>query len=202
MSLFLESIYVKNRLAPLISYHQTRYQACLNAHFPKANCVNLMDFLAHAPADNQVYKLRIIYSNKIEKFEFIPYYQKEITSLVAIEDKSISYQWKYANRRVFVDLKSNFSKHTELIITQNGLITDSSYSNLVFEKSGKFFTPEKPLLKGVQRQFLLDQQLIIPSTIHKNEITDYDFVYLINAMQTITNCIKLKTNSIDTKYVS
>ncbi|MEA1874248.1 MAG: aminotransferase class IV [Bacteroidota bacterium] len=193
---FIESIYIKNGLAPLISYHQARYQACLHAHFPNAKHIELKTLLANAPIDNQVYKLRIVYSNKIDGFEFIPYHQKKITSLVVIEDKSINYQWKYANRNAFDNLKANYSKDTELIITQNGLITDSSYSNLVLEKEGKRYTPVTPLLNGVQRQFLLDHRCIIPKAIHKNRITDYDSIYLINAMQNINNCIKLNTDSI------
>ena len=55
-------------------------------------------------------------------------------------------------------------KHADdIIIVKNGLVTDSFYANLAFLKNGIWFTPETPLLLGVQRQFLLSQKTIQPN---------------------------------------
>ncbi len=50
----------------------------------------------------------------------------------------------------------------DIIITKNGNITDSSFSNLVFESSdGALFTPETYLLEGgTKRKFLLKNGII------------------------------------------
>ena len=202
MSQFLESIYVKNGIAPLISYHQARYEACIKTHFTDARITCLSKLLKQAPKDNTIYKLRIVYSKKIEKVEFIPYIQRKITALKIIEDNSIEYHWKYADRKIFNNYKKNLNPETEIIIVQNGRITDSSYSNLVLEKDGKFYTPIKPLLNGVQRQYLLDYNRIIPSIIPVNTIIKYENIRLINAMQSINDCVKLKTQGINPNYVS
>ncbi|MDA3911256.1 MAG: aminotransferase class IV [Bacteroidales bacterium] len=202
MSRFLESIYVKNGIAPLISYHQARYEACVNSHYPKVRAKPLSDLLKQAPKDNIIYKLRILYSEKIEQVEFIPYKQRNITALQIIEDNSIDYHWKYADRHVFYRLKAKLQPETEIIIAQNGFLTDSSYSNLIFEKDGKLYTPSTPLLNGVQRQYLLDNNIITTRNIHVSTIGDYESIRLINAMQDIANCKKLKTDLINRNYVS
>jgi 4-amino-4-deoxychorismate lyase len=202
MSRFLESIYVKNGIAPLIAYHQARYESCLMAHYPKMSTPPLSEIVKQAPKDNRIYKLRILYSEKIEQIEFIPYKQRKINALQVIEDNRIDYHWKYANRQVFDKYKAKFNTETDILITQNGLLTDSSYSNLVLEKNGTFYTPKTPLLNGVQRQYLLDNKRIDTRDIHVSTIHEYESIRLINAMQNINNCIKLKTQVINFHYVS
>ncbi len=201
MSLFLESIYVKNGVAPLISYHQARYEACLKSHYPKAKSELLSKFLKQAPKDNAIYKLRILYSEKNKTVEFIQYKQKNITSLIAIEDNSLDYQWKYADRRLFDKLKSKLKSEIDILIVQNGLVTDSSYSNLIFEKKGNLYTPSTPLLKGVQRQYLLDQGIITSRKIPIDTIGEYESIRLINAMQNLNESVKLNIKAIEHNYV-
>lgn len=195
MSRFLESIHVKQGVAELISYHQARYNACMQYHFPNAPKANLSELLKHAPATEQTYKLRIEYSHKIEKIEFIPYQTRCIESLKLIEVEDLKYDWKYADRSHIDSLQTKIANQ-EIIIVQNCLVTDSSYSNLVFERKGKLYTPRKPLLYGVRREKLIQTGKIHLTDISASEISSYEFVYLINGLLSLENAPKLSTKQI------
>jgi 4-amino-4-deoxychorismate lyase len=86
------------------------------------------------------------------------------------------------------------NSHQEIIIVKSGYITDSSFSNLVFEKSGYLHTPETPLLAGVQRENLLNQGIITPKKINLKTVHEYENIYLINALLSIEQGIKLPTS--------
>ena len=70
----------------------------------------------------------------------------------------------------------------DIIIIRNGLVTDSYYANLCFEKKGELFTPVVPLLNGTKRMKLISEKKIIPIDIKPKEINSYDRIHLINAM--------------------
>lgn len=195
MSRFLESIHVKQGVAELISYHQARYEACMHHHYPNAPKTNLKNLLKHAPTTEQTYKLRIEYSYKIEKIEYIPYQTRQIESYKLIDAEHLKYDWKYADRSDINALHTKVANQ-EIIIVQNGLITDSSYSNIVFERKGKLFTPLKPLLHGVRREYLLKTGKIHPIDISVSEISLYESVYLINGLLALENAPKLSTKQI------
>ncbi|MDX9791404.1 MAG: hypothetical protein RBT61_11275 [Candidatus Kapabacteria bacterium] len=70
----------------------------------------------------------------------------------------------------------------EPIFVKNGFVTDSSYTNLVFESDDGFFTPDSPLLEGTKRAALLDSGLIKSIAININSLSRYNKVHLINSM--------------------
>jgi len=70
----------------------------------------------------------------------------------------------------------------DVLIIRNGLVTDTSYCNIIFENEMGLFSPQNPLLKGVQRDFLLQQRKIETAIIGVDDIKKYSFFYLINAM--------------------
>ena len=71
----------------------------------------------------------------------------------------------------------------DILIVKNSLITDTSYTNVVFEDSNeKLYTPTSTLLPGTKRKQLLDAGIIHEKKIHVNDIKLYKGVYLINAM--------------------
>ena len=73
------------------------------------------------------------------------------------------------------------------IITVNGVITDTSFCNIVLENKEGLFTPTKPLLHGTKRALLIDENIIQTRHITIEELNNYQHVYLINAMIEIDN---------------
>jgi 4-amino-4-deoxychorismate lyase len=84
----------------------------------------------------------------------------------------------------------------EILITRNGLITDTSYSNVVFGQGEQYFTPESTLLNGTKRQKLLQEGKITEKRIDRNSLIEYDRIYLINAMLDITDGVSLPIDRI------
>ncbi|MBP7901686.1 MAG: aminotransferase class IV [Spirochaetes bacterium] len=76
----------------------------------------------------------------------------------------------------------------EIIILKNGMVTDSSFSNLAFYDSGKWFTPETFLLNGIMRQKLLADNIIHEKKIAVNDMKKYEKISFINSMLDLGEC--------------
>ena len=107
-------------------------------------------------------KCRIIYSNEIESIEYELYKPRLIRSLKLVYDDTIDYSFKYKARDSLNQLLKIRGNADEILIVQQGLITDTSFSNIVFLKEEKWFTPESQLLPGTRRQAYLQDNTIIP----------------------------------------
>ncbi|MEG1580770.1 MAG: aminotransferase class IV, partial [Bacteroidaceae bacterium] len=96
----------------------------------------------------------------------------------------LDYHFKYEDRSRMNALKSTHCTLAgeDILILQDGFVTDTSFCNVVFENRRGLFTPSTPLLHGTKRQYLLDTGRIQACLIRESEILQYENVYLINAM--------------------
>ena len=133
----------------------------------------------------QKIKCRVTYSETIESIEFESYIPRIIRSLELVFDDSIDYGFKYRDRSALKALLDRRGDADEVLIVKNGLVTDTSYSNIVFLRDGKWFTPLVPLLPGTRRADYLQKKLIFPLNITPREIVQFEEARLINAMQSI-----------------
>ena len=178
----IESIKVFDRKLWNIEYHNARMNKSRRELFHSVDEIDLSD-LIRIPRElsNNLFKCRVLYSEKIHDVEFHPYAIRPITKLNAVYDDSISYDHKYEDRR-------NIQKHLcradagEILIVKNGFITDTSYSNVVFSDFTNLFTPVTPLLKGTKRAKLLEIGRIREEEIRLTDLQKFKYVYLINAL--------------------
>ena len=70
----------------------------------------------------------------------------------------------------------------EVVIIRNGLLTDTSYSNIALFDGRHWVTPRQPLLRGTMRQSLLDAGVLTEQDIKAEDWSSYRRVSLINAM--------------------
>ncbi len=84
----------------------------------------------------------------------------------------------------------------DILIVNKGLITDTSYSNVVFRKDNMYFTPNFPLLNGTKRQKLIENRIIEEAVINVETIKQYDRVWLINALLDIEDDVSLSVEQI------
>lgn len=181
MSLFLESIKIQNGQPQLLEWHQKRVNNTLKSHRYPASFSLKQAFSLLPPIDEQLYKWRIIYGKQgITSSEVIPYTTRKIARFRLVE-ANISYDFKYAIRENLDTLKTT-SPSEEIIIVKNRLITDTSYSNLIFLRNSTWYTPNSFLLNGVQRQFLLAQHKIISREIRREDLHLFSHFAMINAM--------------------
>lgn len=133
--------------------------------------------------DRMVRKLRIVYSDIIENYSADPYVRKTIHKVRLVHDDTIEYPFKYENREAIDRLFAERGDCDDVIICKNGLITDSSYSNIVIADISGFYTPSSSLLEGCMRKLLLDEQKITTRQISVNDLFNYRYIYFVNAMR-------------------
>jgi 4-amino-4-deoxychorismate lyase len=185
MSLLFESIKVVNKKLQLISFHNERLNRSRHALFgckDELNLANLIDI----PTDitNEVYKCKVIYSDKIKDVEFRKYNTRNIEKLNLVNDDEIDYSYKYLDRSVLDDLVSKHCKDNgdDILIIKNGRITDTSYSNIALFNGKEWHTPKFPLLRGTKRAKLLYDKRIIEKDIMVYDLQNYEQIILINSM--------------------
>lgn len=192
----LETIKVFQRKVWNIEYHNARMNRSRRELFHLETELDLTDFI-RIPRElsNNLFKCRVTYSEVIHNIEFHPYTIRPITKLYAVYDDSLLYDHKYEDRR-------NIQKHLckaddgEILIVKNGLITDTSYSNVVFSDYKNFFTPSIPLLKGTKREKLLESGRIREEEIRVTDLQKFKCVYLVNALIDLDDKIRVPIENI------
>jgi len=178
--LLLETVRIEEGEICNLSYHQKRMDRSREALMESFSPLHLAESL-HIPDAHGLYRCRILYSQTIEKIEYLPYTPKPVNVLKTV-DSDISYRYKYANRSELDALLHAHPAADEVIIIQDGLVTDTTISNLAFFKEGEWFTPQIPLLEGTMREKLLDQGVLKPQKIRKEDLSGYTHIALLNAL--------------------
>ncbi len=183
---FIETIYYKNDEMPLLQWHEQRFAKTQIAHFGKLIHLSLQEYitlkLPENLTENQVYKIRIVYSENNISVEVAPYLKKEITRLHLVENNTIDYSFKYLDRTELERMKVPFEQNEEIIIVKNERLTDTSFTNIALFNGNEWHTPKMPLLEGTQRAFLLNQKTIVPQHIDVDSLYQYAKIRLFNAM--------------------
>ena len=97
-------------------------------------------------------------------------------------DDTINYNLKFENREKINQLFAKREQCDEILIVKNGLVTDTSFCNILFFNGKKWLTPEKPLLKGIQRQFLINNEIVETANISPSDLHNFTKARLVNAM--------------------
>jgi 4-amino-4-deoxychorismate lyase len=182
MSLLLESIKLLNGEFYNLSYHEFRMNRSLKALFGEGNITLEKLLLQHEYPKDGWYKCRICYDDKSRDVEFLPYTPKSISSLKIVNDDRIQYEHKFEDRAALNKLLTLRDTCDDILIIQKGFVTDTSFSNIAFRKGSVWVTPWTTLLKGTQRQKLIDEQKVLVEDIHVEDIKKFDACRVINAL--------------------
>ncbi len=194
---FIETIRVKDGIADF-ALNEKRYLKTLRDFYPEATPENFSEIVrTNAKLGcNGTYKLRIEYSDKIEKVEIAKYAPKKIDSLKVVDGGDINYAYKFADRSRLNEIAAQKGECGDVIICKNGFVCDSSYANLLFEKSGKFYTPKTRLLNGTKLAKLIAKKKVVETEICKSDIKNFDSVYFVNAMLDIADSVKIPVKNV------
>ena len=183
MSLLLESIKLIDGEFRNLFYHERRMNRALKFLCGVQEYFNLEEFLQNLDwPEKGLFKCRMVYDDNSRDVEFIPYEYKTINSLRVVEHDRVSYEFKYAERRVInrlYDLRKNCD---DVLIVKRGLVTDTSYANILFRRGKYWYTPWSALLKGTMRANLLERDLIQEEEIRPEDIKTFETFKIINAM--------------------
>lgn len=194
---FIEVLKVKNGVFIDIQNQLERIYRTTLCVFSKPLTVNLTNNMIPVDLRNELVKCRIVYAKEIISIDFEVYKMRNVQSLALVENNTIEYSYKYQNRDEINELLSQHDNCDDILIVKNTLVTDTSYSNVVFKDfDGKLYTPESTLLAGTKRQNLLDADIIYKKAISINDIKSYMGVYLINAMMDIEDNVFVNVDSI------
>ena len=178
-----ESICVENYQIKLSEFHQKRMDNSYLKLFNVKNKWSIKKIFESLKIESKnKYKLRINYSQSKYSISLNKYFKKKISSLQCLELNDYSYDLKYTDRSVIDKNYKLKSLSDDILIIKNGFVTDSSYCNIVFFDGLSWVTPKYPLLKGVQRNFLLKNKKIFKKKIKVSDISKYKSFVLINSM--------------------
>ena len=131
----------------------------------------------------EMYKCRVTYDRMIREVQVLPYQPRSVKSLKISEDSEIEYNYKYADRSRLEELLRMKGDCDDILIVKNGCVTDTSYSNIIFQSGdGSWITPDTPLLRGTMRQFLMEEGRISEQRIMLNDLACFSRARLINCM--------------------
>ena len=199
MNQFVETIKIKEGKAMALPYHQARMERTIRHFFPSLNAttmpcleeiitpreelINPREELIIPRVNIKLFKCRVVYGEQgVEAVEYTPYTMRTIRTLKIIEANDIDYSYKSTDRTELNRLTAQKGDCDDIVIVKNGLITDTSFTNLAIFDGHHWLTPAHPLLAGTKRAFLLDQGTIIEKDLTPDDLMKADKIRLFNAM--------------------
>ena len=206
MNSFLETIRVEQGRAHLLKFHQQRMAATIREVYgDSAPVPSLEETLRDSVAipDAGLYKCRVVYDSTIRRIELEPYTLRPVRSLrLVVAPVDLDYHLKSADRCALAALAAGKDGCDEVIIVRDGLVTDTSYTNLLFRTTdGRLLTPRTPLLSGTMRRHLLDAGLVSEADITPCELVPGNSAHithalLINAMMPLGRAPEIPVSAI------
>lgn len=128
------------------------------------------------------FKCRIEYDRVVKRIDVQPYQVRSLSKLRFVEAGALDYGHKYADRSSIEALFARRGDADDVLLVVDGLITDTSYSNVAFYDGRCWVTPARPLLEGTMRARLLREGLLQTADIRPEDAAHYQYISLINAM--------------------
>lgn len=180
--LFFETIQIRECRPQRLSYHQERITRTLGA--PLLQLEDLFASLSPSLSVATEHKAKVVYDSRgnILSTEITAYAKRTIRRMTVINEDGLDYSSKFLDRSSLEKLKAQAPEADEIIICQNGFLTDTTYSNLAFGDGERWVTPSHTLLRGTKRQFLLDNGRLSATPLRPSDIRDFPLCSLINAM--------------------
>ncbi len=199
---FFESIAIVKGIPRNLFYHQSRIDKTFKHFYSKTESHHLDYLLSKLTKINHDFiKCKFSYSESEFKFFQLPYIQKSFKSFAIIENNSLEYSFKFTDRVELEKYAKKFSLDTQLLFSKNGMITDSSFSNLVFFDGYRWLTPKIPLLAGTMRASLLADWTIHEAEIHSHHLHTFTTFKLINALNSLEEAFEYPINLIKPEII-
>lgn len=183
-SQFVETICIENGRPRNLAAHQRRMDRTVARFFPGQQTERLERLLAGCPAGGGLWKCRVVYGSEgiVGGPTYEPYVMRRVESLALVDGGDVEYAWKSTDRTVLNRLRDFRGDADEIIIVKDGLLTDTSYTNIALFDGRRWLTPARPLLCGTRREELLARGLIVEADIAAADIGRFEKVMLFNAM--------------------
>jgi 4-amino-4-deoxychorismate lyase len=186
MCQLFESIRISEGKARNLFFHNKRMNEARNHLLGIAAPLDLQEILVIPESLWQgIHKCKVLYLEEIQHIEFTPYQYRKVDSLKLVESDNIDYSFKYLDRSPIESLLKERGSCDDILIIKNGLITDTSFANIIFFTGERWVTPSKPLLAGTQRARLLEEGVIVEDEIPASAILTFQKAKIINAFRSM-----------------
>ena len=183
MEEFIETLRLEEGKVQLQPLHQARMERTARTFGFTCPALPPLEQLCPEPFRKGRVKCRFIYREGIRELSFTPYTPRVIHTFAPMAlPAGYKYSYKSLDRAVLNRLKEGCAADEVLLVDSEGRITDCSFANLAFRREGRWYTPDSPLLEGIQRQHLIQEGLLTPRTIRVADLGEYDQTLPINAM--------------------
>ncbi|KAE9533401.1 aminotransferase class IV family protein [Ursidibacter arcticus] len=162
-------------------YHQQRVNNAFLHYFQSECNLNLSNISVPNAFRQGFFRCRVDYNQHNYEINFYPYTPKKITQFKLVYTQNLDYQFKYSDRKR-LDLLKNQQNSDEIIIINNGLVSDSTIGNLLFLKKNKWYSSHHYLLKGTQLSYLLDIGEVKLTKITADDLWAYEKIMMVNAL--------------------
>ncbi|MCP9747789.1 aminotransferase class IV [Lacihabitans sp. CS3-21] len=181
---FFESIKLQDGKMHLLDLHSERLNRTRNAFFENIKDIDLeKELMIPCEKKNGLYKVKVVYAKYLESVTIDSYTIKDHHKIKLLEKPNIKYDFKFLDRKILDEDFNQNADFDDVIFLKNGILTDATYSNLVFFDGNTWFTPENYLLNGIRRKALLDSGIITEKKILKDDIQCFQKIAFINAMR-------------------
>lgn len=183
MSRLFETVCIMDGKVRNIDLHNSRLNYSRAKLFGRNDPIDLTEHIV-LPAQFRTGKVkcRVEYSETVEFVGYEHYHKRTVRSLRMIEDDTVDYSHKYSDRSRLEELLGSKRNCDDILVVREGLVTDTSFSNIILFNGQEWHTPAKPLLRGIKREHLLERGLILEKDIRPYDLKLYLHVCLINAM--------------------
>lgn len=183
MCRFVETIKLKDGAFYRLQRHQERVNNAFKAFYPDDEPINLVEILNQTmiPLEG-LFKCRIVYDNESAYPEFTLYGRREIKSLRLVEMNIDTLNYKPEDRTTYNAAFAQRGDCDDILISRNGWLTDSSYTNVALFDGKEWFTPKTPLIYGVNRAELLESGKLIEKDINVANLKGFQQIALFNAL--------------------
>lgn len=178
------------------AYHEKRFAEAYEKFYHHKPVYELLTNITVNLPQTGYHKLRIAYNEVGKQIEVAPYQIKNIKSLKCIEDNHIDYTLKRTDRSKLNSLYAQRGECDDILIIKQGCITDTFAGNILFFDGNTWYTPDTPLLKGTQRSYLLDQNIIQEKSLKIEDIHKFRQFMVINALRPFNNKLSADISNI------
>lgn len=192
----LETVRCQDGELLALPYHEARMSNSQRTLFGRNHPISLTDISAPSYASSGCWKCRILYRRQLEAVQFLDYQIRPVNRLKIVDAESVDYRLKYADRRALEALFDLREEADDILMVKNGLIRDTYYANVALWDGRNWHTPAAPMLPGTRRAQLLDQQRVIPTYIRPEDLSNYQYIALFNAMMDLEEGPVLPTTAV------
>jgi len=179
MSLFFETLLIKDKKINNLTYHNARLNDTIKQNFNIDSRLDLANFIDIE--DDKELRCKVIYDRSIKEILYYPI-KKRVFKRFKLIDSDIVYDFKYLDRSKLDNLYKQKEDCDDIIIIKNDLLTDTTIANIAYFDGKDWITPKTPLLRGSMRAYMLKNKLLLEKDVKIKDIKKAKKIALINAI--------------------